>query len=149
MPNERLNELLSTLPAERAHPDFTRQVLARLDAPRQAETSRRPSLFAPRWVLATAAAAVLALALGALWVHDTKSRRDFQPGEAQAALNQIRADHARLQQELQNLTETAANPDQGVVYLGGNENVDLVVDLGQVRQAPQGVSTASYTNATY
>ncbi len=149
MPNERLDEVLNTIPAERARPDFTRQVLARLDAPEGREASRWASLFAPRWLLATASAAVLALALGAMWRHEATPRNPLPPTEAEAALSEIRAEHARLRQELESLTGHASNPDQGVVYLGGNENVDLVVDLGQVPQAPQGVSTASYNNATY
>jgi hypothetical protein len=157
MSDERLKELLNQVPAERARPDFTQRVLARLDVPQGASEKGGLSLFGPRWVLAAAACAAILASLGALWLHEAPPDRPLQEAEARQALEAIRAEHARLQREVENLGSPAGNlgirpeaiSDDGMVYLGGNENVDLVVDPGRVAPSPQGVSTASYTNATY
>ena len=133
MEDHRLTELLRELSREQARPGFTARVLERLDAaPRKA----------PRWsfrlTLATAAAtlAVVAISAGVL------NREPRGAGQARQALQELRAEHGRLEQELR---EISAPP---VVYLGGDENVDLVLDLTKVRD-PRVVTPAAYHEETF
>jgi len=141
MKNERLSEILRALPDAPARPDFTQRVLALLDAPPEP----RGLGFAGRWVLATAACAGIVLGAGALWLHRAPSGDELRRQQAEEALAGIRAEHTRLRQELGRLSGGSETADNGVVYLGGNENVDFVVDLQRVPVAPDGVSAASYS----
>jgi len=127
MSDERLDRLLAELPRETAGPHFTARTLARLDLPPRRERPARAGL-AP-WVAVPAAAS---LALAALLVG---GRERADRAEAQRLLTQIRAEHGRLATELANLREEREAP---VVYLGGDEKIDLVVDLGRVRELPAG-----------
>jgi len=86
-------------------------------------------------VLATALAFVLAMTTG--WLID--ARRDaLANARAERALAEIRAEHTRLEREVQDLSQPPS-----VVYLGGNEDVDLVLDLGKVRGS-EGATPAAY-----
>jgi hypothetical protein len=62
--------------------------------------------------------------------------------EARRILQEIRAEHGRLEQEIQELTEPP------VVYIGGNEDVDLVLDLGKV-SGSEGATPAAYHGETF
>jgi hypothetical protein len=139
MKDERLSESLRALPRVAARPDFTRTVLESLDA---SPAPRRG--FTGRWVLAAATCAGLAVGAGALWQYQRSTGSDLRHREAAATLAEIRAEHARLRQELDRLSATALPAENGVVYLGGDENVDFVVDLDRVPTAPGGVTAASY-----
>jgi hypothetical protein len=144
MENDRLSTLLQQLPVEPARPGFTARVLARLDAPDSANARipRRPLALTLRWALAAAGVTAALLAGGLRWqaAHPTQDPRALA---ARRTLAEIRAEHARLQGELKTLS------DRRVVYLGGNEHMDFVVDLQRVPPAPRGVATASYTPSTY
>lgn len=131
MEDHRLGDLLRELPRESARPGFTTRVLQRLDAP-----ERRRSM--PRLALAGALAAVVMTA-GVL----VDARRDaLEAVRAQRALAEIRAEHGRLEREVQELSQPP------VVYLGGNENVDLVLDLGKVGET-EGAKLAAYHDETF
>ena len=133
MENHRLGDLLRELPREQARPGFTARVLHRLDAP-----ERRTSI--PRLALATVLAAVMVVTTG--WLID--ARRDaLANARAERALAEIRAEHTRLEQEVQDLSQPPS-----VVYLGGNEDVDLVLDLGKVRGS-EGAKPAAYHGGTF
>jgi hypothetical protein len=136
MEDDRLGSLLRELSREQARPGFTARVLERLDAaPR----------IAPRWsfrlTLAMAAATLAAVAISA-GILTQEPREARETGQARQALREIRAEHGRLEQELREMTETP------VVYLGGDENVDLVLDLGKVRNA-EAVAPAAYREDTF
>jgi cell division protein FtsB len=132
MEDHRLGDLLRELPREQARPGFTARVLHRLDAPRR----RR---LIPRLALATTLTAVLIATAGLL----IDARRDaLANARAEQALAEIRAEHARLRQEVQDLSQPP------VVYLGGNEDVDLVLDLGKVRGS-EGATPAAYHGETF
>lgn len=134
MEDHRLGNLLRELPREQARPGFTARVLHRLDAP-----ERRRSIPTPRLALATALAVVLMITAGAL----INARRDaLATARAEQALAEIRAEHARLEREVQDLSQPH------VVYLGGNEDVDLVLDLGKVRGS-EGATPAAYHGETF
>ncbi|HSS51294.1 MAG TPA: hypothetical protein VLX28_20315 [Thermoanaerobaculia bacterium] len=77
---------------------------------------------------ATAVAALLAVAIstGALIEWQGRARKHQ---EAVQALKELRAEHGRLAAELHEISEPP------VVYLGGDEKVDYVLDLGKVRNA--------------
>ena len=131
MEDHRLGDLLRELPRESARPGFTTRVLQRLEAP-----ERHRSL--PRLALAGALAAA-AMTAGVL----VDARRDaLEAVRAQRALAEIRAEHGRLEREVQELSQPP------VVYLGGNENVDLVLDLGKVGET-DGAKLAAYHDETF
>lgn len=139
MEDHRLGDLLRELPREHARPGFTARVLNRLDAPED-----RRLLWRPRMALAGAMAAVAAVAIsaGVLMDRPAGSARSIETAEAQQILRELRAEHGRLEQELQEMSEPP------VLYLGGNEDVDLVLDLRNVRDA-EGVVPAAFHNQTF
>jgi hypothetical protein len=128
-------DLLRELPAEHARPGFTARVLEELDAePRRGPRwSFRLAPILEGWPAraATAVAALLAIAIsaGALieWRGNDQKQRDAL--QARQTLQELRAEHGRLQQELRAMSEPP------VVYLGGDEKVDYVLDLGKVGNA--------------
>jgi hypothetical protein len=135
MEDQRLGEILRELPRAAARPGFTARVLHRLEAPPQRRPSSRPA-WAGALVLATA----LILAAGVL----VDARRGAaEAARARQALQEIRAEHGRLEREVQALS---APPP--VMYLGGNENVDLVLDLGKVG-GKEGAKPAAYHGETF
>jgi hypothetical protein len=135
MEDHRLGDLLRELPREHARPGFTARVLHRLEAP-----ERRRAI--PRFALAGALAAlafVLTITTGVL----VDARRDaLEAVRAERALAEIRAEHGRLEREVQELSRPP------VIYLGGNENVDLVLDLGKVGES-EGAKLAAYHDETF
>jgi hypothetical protein len=131
MEDHRLGDLLRELPRETARPGFTARVLRRIEVP-----GRR---FSPRLALAGALALTVTVAAGVL----VETRRDaIETARAQQALQEIRAEHGRLEREVQELSQPS------VVYLGGNENVDLVLDLGRIR-GTEGAKPAAYHDETF
>ena len=137
MEDHRLGDLLRELPREHARPGFTARVVNRLDAP---ERRRSIPWRIPRLALATALTIVLTVTAGFL----VKERRDaLANARAEQALAEIRAEHARLEREVRELSDQPS-----VVYLGGNENVDLVLDLGKVRGS-EGATPAAYHGETF
>ena len=136
MEDHRLGDLLRELPREQARPGFTARVLHRLDAPRRRHLI---SWRVPRLALATALTLVVAITAGIL----VDARRDaLANARAERTLAEIRAEHARLRREVQDLSQPP------VVYLGGNEDVDLVLDLGRVRGS-EGATPAAYHGETF
>jgi hypothetical protein len=135
MEDHRLGDLLRELPRERARPGFTARLLQRLN--RLEAPERRRAL--PRLALAGALATVLAVTAGVL----VDARQDaLRAAQARQALQEIRAEHGRLEREVRELSRPS------VMYLGGNENVDLVLDLGQVG-GTEGAKPAAYHDETF
>ncbi len=133
---DHVGRLLRELPRETARPGFTRRVLARLDEPAEAPVWHRGG-----WRLRTAlAAAALALVVTAGWVRLDRAREEAQTAEARRLLQEIRAEHDRLEQDLNDLSAP--------LYLGGDEQMDLVLDLDNVpREA--GPVPAAFRNDTF
>ena len=117
--NRGLDQILGELPREQAREGFTARVLARLDDRPEPAVWRRPRL-----VFATAALVALMASAGVI-----QYRADQRQEEARRMLRELRSEHASLKQEFESLS---APP---VVYVGGNEQVDLVVDLSRVQGA--------------
>jgi len=100
--------------------------MARLDAP----SEPKPWLNSRRYrlVLAAAALAGVVASAGILQVHAGR-QEELRAAEARKVLRELRSEHDSLKQELQSLSQPP------VVYLGGDEEVDLVVDLSRVQSA--------------
>jgi hypothetical protein len=124
--DDGLRAALRGVPAATPGPAFTARVLARLDRPPRARRalSLRGRSQVPAWVTAAATMAVLA---GGLW-GVTAGRQAWQQERRRAAL---RAESAALARELAALHEEVAKPVP-VLYLGGNEQVDVVLDLSSL-----------------
>lgn len=135
MEDHRIGDLLRELPRERARTGFTARVLQRLDAGAGRPARRR------RPVTALAAAALAAIVISAGILADRAA--DRRAAEARQILEQIRAEHGRLERELEKLSEPP------VIYLGGDENVDFVLDLRQVPEAGGEVRPAAYADQTF
>jgi hypothetical protein len=122
MEDHSVGPLLRELPREHARAGFTARVLARLDAP-------EPKLWLqPRMVFAAAALATVVASAGILQVHAGRQEA-LRTAEARRVIQELRSEHDSLKQELQSLSEPP------VVYLGGDDEVDLVVDLSRVQSA--------------
>jgi hypothetical protein len=138
MEDHRLGDLLRELPREQARPGFTARVLERIDSP---ERMARPVRNFRPMLAGAAAAAILAVTVSTGIVMDRQAESQ-KAAEAQRILQEIRAEHGRLEQEIQALSEPP------VVYIGGNEDVDLVLDLGNVSGA-EGATPAAYHGETF
>jgi hypothetical protein len=131
--SDPLAAALRALPRESAGEGFTARVLARLD--RAPAPGRRPPL-------AVAAAATLAsLGLGALvWALLSSGQLagpPYRPGPEptrRARLEALETERARLAVELEEIRRLAAEPAP-VLYLGGDDEVDLVLDLAGLAEA--------------
>ena len=122
MEDHNLGPLLRDLPRERARAGFTARVMARLDDPAPKPWRQ------PRLVFATAALAAVVASAGILQVHSGRQEA-LRNAEARRMLQELRSEHDSLKQELQSLSEPP------VVYVGGDEEVDLVVDLSRIQPA--------------
>jgi hypothetical protein len=113
--SRELDELLRTMPRERAPDGFAQGVLERLDRP-----TPRPH----RWGLALAGAAVALLLVmgGATWWSRSTSNRALR-----AEIATLRQQHQELQGQLTDLRQRLAAREPLVV--GGTDRVDYVVDL--------------------
>ncbi|RMF73989.1 MAG: hypothetical protein D6738_07575 [Acidobacteria bacterium] len=122
MNDHDLRRLLRDLPRPAARPGFTEQVLARIDtpaAPRRAGTRRRLGVG-----LAAAALLLVAPLAGVLgW-------RAWERQRAVAELAALRQEQRQLAEALRAwdaAPAAAARPE--VVYLGGDDSVDIVFDV--------------------
>ena len=117
-----VEEALAELSRERASEDFTRRVLDGLD-------HRRPTELAgisPRWVATLAMLAVVGLALG-FWL---RSYPATEPSVRKESTMLLRQEYESLQDEVEALRSLAAQTPP-VLYLGGDSQIDLILDLGQ------------------
>jgi hypothetical protein len=136
MEDHSVSRLLRELPRESARPGFTRRVLARLDEP-------APAAGGARWRLRLATAAVAAVLLvSAGVVRHEQSREAARTAEARRLLHEIRVEHDRLERDLRTLSEPP------LLYVGGDERLDLVVDLDKV-PAGDGPVPATYRSDTF
>ncbi len=136
--DDKLTSALKSLPRERAGAGFTAGVLRRLDERRRPTAAwwgpalRGPALRgAGRWPLMAAAAAVLLLAVGLgarEWWHF------HQRQQATARLATLEQERQALAAELAELRRRVVGA-QPVVYLGGSNDLDLVLDLAHAKRA--------------
>jgi hypothetical protein len=121
----QITDLLRELTQEHARPGFTVRVLAQLDAkPRRAARWS----FRPATALAAITVMVVAISAGALIEWRGGARKHREAAQARQTLQELRAEHGRLEQELR-----AMSPP--IIYLGSDEKVDYVLDLDKVHAA--------------
>ncbi len=143
MSREPLRQALRSLPRERAGADFTPRLLARLAAECRA-ASPPSALRGPRWRTAAAVVALAGLlAAGGVTLSRIASRPEAAGDRAapaapaperaarRARRERIEAERARLATELAEL-KRMAGAGEPVIYLGGDDRVDLVVDVGRL-----------------
>ena len=128
-----LGESLRALPRPRAGDGFTARVLDRLGEAAPAGTARR----VPEALRLAAAALLVGVALlgvlagGRVLLPGAGSA----PAPAEARRAALEAERARLEAELaelRRLTTELERDSAPVLYLGGDEEVDLVLDLGRL-----------------
>lgn len=117
-----VEEALAKLPRAVASEDFTRRVL---DGLAHRHSSKLAGI-SPRWLATIATLAVVGLALG-FWL---RSYPAAEPTVQQEGAQRIRQEYESLQDEVAALRSLAAQPPP-VLYLGGDSQIDLVLDLGQ------------------
>lgn len=110
-----LDAALGALPREHASETFTDQVLHRVE--------RRQSLS--QWRPLAAALALLAVGMGT-YTWNERQERDA----AVERVASMRAEYELLQEELARLEQ--AEQQRGLVYLGGKDDVEFVLDLGRL-----------------
>ena len=119
-----LDEALAGLEPETASPGFTRRVVAALEHGEQ----RRAPAFGVR---AFAAAATATVALGVF----LGSRSEPPLAEIAAERESLRREHGELLRELESL-RSMARESGPVLYLGSEQDTDLVLDLAPLLQPP-------------
>jgi hypothetical protein len=133
--SDPLLRALRELPREAASPGFTAQVVERAGS---AESDDRETPRLPRAVFA--AAAVLVLVSGAAaWRLEKERRREAWLDQVQA----MQLESARLQRDLVELRAAETPP---ILYLGGDDRVDLFLDLAEGARAA-GVQPASVSTS--
>jgi len=135
MKDERLDELLKSLPREGASDDFTARVLERIEQPRPRFAQQN------RWL--AAAAVIFIVVLGGI----TAGRMIEQKREEER-LAAVRAAQAEIARELREVKRLSEQVDP-VVYLGSGENVDYLVDFRHLKTSSQPVTHASWSQTTY
>ena len=134
MEDQQVGRLLRELPREQASNGFTARVLNRLDRAEDGAAARRAPAGL-RWAVVTAAALLVSIGSLLEWRDQRQTAELLQDtAEARQILDELRAEHGRLSRDLRSLNESNA-PE--VIYLGGDETMDLVVDLDQVRESPR------------
>jgi hypothetical protein len=120
--DDDIGRLLRALPGEGASAEFTRSVLSKLDARKGRLATRRRR----RAVLATAAA----IALGTV-VSQGFLRERYERSRAAERIETLREEYRELQMELEKL-KALTRELEPVLDLGGTEEVDFVLDLGEL-----------------
>ncbi|MCP5112270.1 MAG: hypothetical protein GY953_15710 [bacterium] len=122
MSDERIQRALEALPREKASADFTRRVLDNLP--------QQPRRRIPAWSYRLAAAATVVILL-VLPISLQRWSMSIDTGsEAMLAeIEAVRSEKALIEKELRQLREQAT-AESPVVYIGGNEDVNLVLDIG-------------------
>ena len=138
--DDELQQAMQGLKSLHASPGFTDRLLERLDS-RKAQRARRRRLG-----ISGAAIGVLAL-LATLTVNESTTT----PTAAELAIEarQLREEHDRLRSDLEDLSARARDAAP-VLYLGGDDDLDLVLDLAPiVGQSAPAAATASDTLNPY
>jgi hypothetical protein len=116
--DERLDELLRTLPREKASDDLTRRILEKLDQEEVRPTRARKLVFG----FGLAALGLVAALSVFLWLSERARKKEIREQIAT-----LQTEHKLLQARLQEMKR--ARPERPVVYLGGDDQVDYVLDL--------------------
>jgi hypothetical protein len=135
----KLQRALQDLHGVHASPGFTDRVLEGL-ARRKAKRRLRNQL-----TLSAATAAVLALMVGALFVNQSGGGLTSEEIAREARL--LQQEHAQIRSDLEALSASAREAAP-VLYLGGDDDFDLVLDLAPIiaQSAPSATAATSTAN---
>lgn len=126
---------LAELPRERAGQGFTARTVGRA-----AEADEAPARAWPRTAVAAAAALVVVSGLSA-WRLERARRLESFRGE----VSDLQTTHRLLEQELRELRAAEKPP---VVYLGGDDNVDLYLDLAELERLQKAAGRPASASTT-
>lgn len=129
----RLDEALKSLPRETAGVGFTTRVVAHLDD--RPRTSHRARVWPA--LIAVSAALLVALVVGREWWH----QRQLQ--ESLDRIATLRQEQQALEQELLHLRRLAAD-SRPMLHLGGDREVDWVLDLQRLQQGESEASANTF-----
>ncbi len=118
-----LDELLQDLPRVQVSDEFTGRVLAGLAG----RPKRATGPGAVGWAVAAA------LLLIALLVGGRQIEQQHAAGERANRAAELRSEHQRLRQDVARL-RSLAEEERPVIYLGGTDQIDLVLDLASVER---------------
>ncbi len=118
MNDRELGRLLRDLPRAAARPGLTEDVLAALPGPE----TRRSRTVSRRLMLAAALLVVVPLA-------GLKIGREIETRRARAELARLRSEQQRLAEALRACESSTRTPGDEVIYLGGDDTVDIVFDV--------------------
>jgi hypothetical protein len=124
MNEEHIRNLLSSLPREQASDDFTDRVMNCL------ENVKQPIYLEHRFALA---AVVLLIVVAGYGLRQWQS--SVEERETEARIQSIKTQVQQLQNDIRLLRSLAP-----VLYLGGTENVDFVLDMRQLTPGAEGGS---------
>jgi hypothetical protein len=129
MSEEKLGNLLRSLPREKASVEFTDRVMSRV------EEGRRPIVFQPRFALAVSIVLIVAA-----WVGADRWLAMQQEEQTNERIHTLKSEIEKIQGDIRLLRDLAP-----VLYLGGNEDVDFVLDLGKAaREKGDGIKPISF-----
>ncbi len=127
---------LAELPRERASEGFTTRVVARTG-----EATEEPNRGWPRAAAAVAAGLVLVSGVTA-WQLERSRRLENMRGE----VSELQSTHRLLEQELRELRAAEKPP---VVYLGGDDKVDIYLDLAELERLQKAEQRSSGSKKPY
>lgn len=143
--HDAIREALRSLPRTRADDDFTERVLERIEGRGGLRRPRVP--VAVRWATAATLAAAAVLAGSISWSGAAGGRAAER--ERRTRIEALEAERLRLAAELEEIRRLASSLREPapVLYLGGDDEVDLVIDLdrlAQERPAGTGATPTAY-----
>jgi len=120
--DDQMRKALSALPRKQASERFTTDVLAALE---ERSTGHRGPPVTTRWIAAGAVVGFFALAVGMAYQRQQAAEEAYR----QQVL-ELRHEYQRLLEEVGTVREAAAEPPARL-YLGGDDQLDLILDLSQ------------------
>ena len=115
-----ISAALESLPRHRPSEEFTAGLLTRIDTATKVPSRLNRNVV---WTLAALLIVAIGITLGSSsYRHSQRQAQELQQLEA------LRARYTQLKTDVAGLKRSAAN-SPAVVYLGGNESYDLVIDL--------------------
>lgn len=146
---DTLRQALRALPRARPSGGFTERVLERADVRRRSFLPSGGALRRPTAAVLGAATVAAALVAGALALAPPGPRTE-PPAERErrARVETLEAERRLLASELDEIRRLASSLREPapVLYLGGDEEIDLVVDLDRLvrERSPGGAYTTHY-----